>query len=66
MNIVQPADKYGVKKFVGVSSGGALSKEITSDEISSENDTPQLVSPYAISKFATEKYLDIYSKKCEF
>ncbi len=66
MNLIQLAGKYGVKIFIGVSSGGALSKEIVGDEKSCENDMPQLVSPYAIAKFSMEKFLDVYSQKFGF
>lgn len=58
--------KYPISNFIYISSGGALSKDISEEEASSENDEPQLVSPYAITKFAGEKYLSIYSKEYGF
>ena len=66
MNLMLLAGQYGVRNFITVSSGGALSKEIVGDEKSSETDMPQLVSPYAIAKFSCEKYLDIYAQKFGF
>ena len=63
MNLIQLAGEYGVRSFVSVSSGGALSKEIIGDQKSCEGDMSQLVSPYAIAKFSNEKYLAIYAQK---
>ena len=62
LNLLKISGKYNVKNFIYVSSGGALSKEISDNETSSETDMPQLMSPYAINKFSGEKYLEIYSK----
>lgn len=66
LNLLDLAYKYNVKKFITVSSGGALSKKIIGDEKSKETDMPQLVSPYAMTKFATEKYINIYAQKYSF
>lgn len=66
VNLLNLVNKYPIKNFIYVSSGGALSKEILGNEKSTEIDTPQLVSPYAITKFAGEKYLSIYSKEYNF
>ena len=66
LNILKCIKTYKIDHFIGISSGGALSKEIKEDEKSCESDTPQLLSPYAISKFALENYLKIYSSKYDF
>lgn len=66
LNLIKLAHKHNVNKFITISSGGALSKEIIGNEKSKEENMPQLVSPYAITKFATEKYLSIYSQKYNF
>ncbi|MGL5042999.1 MAG: NAD-dependent epimerase/dehydratase family protein [Culicoidibacterales bacterium] len=66
-NLIKLAHKYGVKKFISASSGGALSKEITiNGEKSKEEDIPQLISPYAITKYASEKYLKLYANMYGF
>ncbi|WP_239257196.1 SDR family NAD(P)-dependent oxidoreductase [Listeria ilorinensis] len=58
--------KHPIDNFIYVSSGGALSKEISGTEKSKEEDRPQLISPYAITKYAGEKYLAVYSKLFDF
>ncbi|WP_099224791.1 SDR family NAD(P)-dependent oxidoreductase [Listeria costaricensis] len=58
--------KHPIDNFIYVSSGGALSKEISSNEKSKEEDRPQLISPYAITKYAGEKYLAVYSQLFQF
>lgn len=66
LNILKCIKNHRIEHFIGISSGGALSKEITGNEKSSESDIPQLLSPYAISKFALENYLKIYSNEYNF
>lgn len=66
MNLIKLANKFRIKHFISVSSGGALSKVIVGNEKSREDDFPQLVSPYAINKFSSEKYLELYAKEYDF
>lgn len=59
LHLLHLSVKYGVHKFIYISSGGALAGE--TDEIpTSEDVEPQLISPYAISKYVMEKYLHFY------
>lgn len=60
LNVLNLCVKYGVKRFIGVSSGGALAGEHAPIP-TQESDEPSLISPYAISKFVGEKYLHFYS-----
>lgn len=62
LNLIEMTRTHKIENFIYISSGGALSKEITGDEISVEDDYPQLSSPYAVTKFAGENYIKIYSK----
>ncbi|MFV0502776.1 MAG: SDR family NAD(P)-dependent oxidoreductase [Lachnospirales bacterium] len=66
LNLINLCKEFSIKKFLYVSSGGALSKEIVGNEKSKESDSPQLISPYAINKYAGEKYIEIYSKIYNF
>ncbi|MBC1474397.1 SDR family NAD(P)-dependent oxidoreductase [Listeria grandensis] len=66
LNLLMLTKQYPIEKFIYISSGGALSKDIQGEEKSKESDTPQLVSPYAITKFAGEKYVELYSKLNKF
>ncbi len=62
LNVIEGCRDGSVKKFIFVSSGGVLSKEITGAERSRESDAPQLKSPYGITKYAGEKYVAIYAE----
>lgn len=55
-----------VRKFIHISSGGALSKEITGPDASRETDAPQLMSPYAVTKYAGEAYVALYAGLCGY
>lgn len=66
LNLIMLACEFKIERFIYVSSGGALSKEIIGDEKSCEYDKPQLESPYAITKYMGEMYLNIYSKLYDF
>lgn len=60
LNVLQSCHRYGVKKFIFASSGGALagdSKEVPTTETS----PPKLTSPYALTKYMGEKYLEFFS-----
>jgi len=61
LNILENCREIGVKKFIFVSSGGAIYGDtdiIPTPEINSEN--PE--SPYGIAKLTVEKYLYFYKK----
>ncbi|MGB8956001.1 MAG: NAD-dependent epimerase/dehydratase family protein [Tumebacillaceae bacterium] len=60
LNVLNLCVKYEVKRFIGVSSGGALAGE-NAPIPTKETDEPSLISPYAISKYVGEKYLNFYS-----
>ena len=59
LNLLEPARKYGVEKFIFISSGGAIYGE-ASEYPTSEGYPPQPLSPYAVSKFSSEHYLEYY------
>lgn len=59
LNILEACRANGVKKFIFISSGGALAGD--ADVIPTpENVSPVMISPYAIHKFLGEKYLHFY------
>lgn len=61
LNVLQASLDSGVKKFIYVSSGGALAGD--ADIIpTNESVPPKLLSPYAVSKYAGELYLRVFSK----
>lgn len=59
INILQNAVKYGVKKFMFASTGGAVYGEQDYFPADEKHDTKPK-SPYGISKLAVEKYLYFY------
>ncbi|MBU3918386.1 SDR family oxidoreductase [Patescibacteria group bacterium] len=61
LNILENCRKFGVKKIVFTSTGGALYGD--AEKIPTPEDYPVFpLSPYAIAKLSTEKYLDYYYK----
>jgi UDP-glucose 4-epimerase len=54
--------KYGVKKVVYPSSGGAVYGNAL-EEIASETTQPRPVSPYAVTKLTVEEYLHFYKRQ---
>jgi len=61
LNLLQNSVKYGVKKFMFASTGGAVYGE--QDYFpADENHKQQPLSPYGISKLAVEKYLYFYKE----
>ncbi len=59
LNLLENSVRYGVKKFIFISTGGAVYGE--ADTIPTTEDTlPRPLSPYAISKFTSENYLRYY------
>lgn len=60
--LLQKSVKYGVKKFIFSSTGGA----IYGDNVNiptSEEELPNPISPYGIAKLSVERYLDFFSKE---
>jgi len=58
LNLLKIAEKFGVKKIIFASTGGAIYGE-TDDLPTPENHFPDPKSPYGIAKFCFEKYLEI-------
>jgi UDP-glucose 4-epimerase len=59
LNLLQNAVKHEVKKFIFISSGGAIYGE-ASQYPTSEEYPPTPLSPYAVSKYVSEYYLNYY------
>jgi UDP-glucose 4-epimerase len=59
INLLECCVRYGVRKVVFISSGGAVYGE-TGNEAAGESLEPRPLSPYAITKFASENYLRFY------
>lgn len=59
LNLLQNAVKYNIKKFIFISSGGAVYGD-AAEYPTSEQYPPVPLSPYAISKFVSEYYLNYY------
>ena len=61
INLLENSVKYGVKKFIFASSGGAIYGE-QKDFPAGEEHQQFPLSPYGVSKLAGEKYIHYYSK----
>ncbi len=59
INLLEAARRYGTKKVIFISSGGAIYGEAT-EYPTSEDYPPQPLSPYAIAKAVSENYLVFY------
>ncbi len=59
INLLENSVKYGVKKVIFISTGGAVYGE-TENIPTSEGETPRPLSPYAITKYTSEQYLRFY------
>ena len=59
VNLLENAVKYGVKKVIFISSGGAI-YGAASEYPTSETYQPIPLSPYAVSKYSSEHYLAYY------
>ncbi|HOB15758.1 MAG TPA: NAD-dependent epimerase/dehydratase family protein [Defluviitoga sp.] len=62
LNILSLSSKYGVKKIIFSSSGGAIYGE-NAPIPTTEDFCPNPISPYAISKLACEHYIKFFSKE---
>ena len=60
LNLLEMSKKYGVKKFIFASTGGAIYGD-TDNRPTPENELPKPVSPYGIAKFSVENYLHYYN-----
>lgn len=59
LRLLELAKRYGTRKVIFSSTGGAIYGEAT-EVPTGETYTPEPVSPYAISKFSAEKYIKFY------
>ena len=59
LNLLKLSIKYKIKKFIFISSGGAIYGE-ASQYPTMEDYPPRPLSPYAVSKYASEYYLNYY------
>jgi len=59
LNLLELSVKYKLKKFINISSGGAIYGE-ASQYPTSEDYPPRPLSPYAVSKYVSEYYLNYY------
>ena len=60
INLLQLSLKYGVKKFIFASSGGAIYGESEKRPIN-EDYAPHPFSPYGVSKLSLEEYIRVFS-----
>lgn len=61
LNLLKLSVKYGIKKFIFSSTGGAIYGD-NAPIPTAEDYCPHPISPYAISKLACEKYIEFYSQ----
>jgi len=59
LNLLEASVKYGVRKFIFISSGGAI-YGAASEYPTTENYPPRPLSPYGVSKYTSELYLAYY------
>ncbi len=63
LNILSLSVKYGIKKIIFSSSGGAIYGENAPPIPTTEEFSPNPISPYAISKLACEHYIRFFFKR---
>ncbi len=61
LNVIENSVKYGVKKLIYASTGGALYGEVE-NQPANEDHLISPISNYAASKYAVEFYLSVYAK----
>ena len=65
LNLLRLSAKYGAKKFVYISSGGAMYGEPDPGQLPVKESAPvQPLSPYGASKQALEAWLGVYQRTC--
>lgn len=62
LNVLESCVRHGVRRFVMVSSGGAVYGDVR-QRPTSEDVAPQPLSPYAIHKLTGERYLEFYRRE---
>lgn len=62
LNLLECSVKYGVRRFIFISSGGAIYGEMGMQPFTEEH-IPVPTSPYAISKLVSERYLAFYRRQ---
>ena len=62
LNVLQSCVRHGVRRFVMISTGGAIYGDVD-QRPTSEEVTPQPLSPYAIHKLTGERYLEFYRQQ---
>ncbi|WP_292589967.1 MULTISPECIES: NAD-dependent epimerase/dehydratase family protein [unclassified Mesotoga] len=63
LRLLKIAAKYGVKKVVFSSTGGAIYGDEVKKIPTDEEELPKPLSPYGIAKFSTENYLRFFSNE---
>ncbi|AIY87782.1 MULTISPECIES: SDR family oxidoreductase [unclassified Thermotoga] len=61
--LLEKSIKYGVKKFIFSSTGGAIYGENVKVFPTPETETPHPISPYGIAKYSTEMYLEFFARE---
>ena len=61
LNILQACKKYGTRKVIFISTGGAIYGD-ADVRPTPESFTPEMITPYALTKYTSEKYLAMYNK----
>jgi UDP-glucose 4-epimerase len=61
--LLEKSIKYGVKKFIFSSTGGAIYGENVKVFPTPETETPHPISPYGIAKYSIEMYLEFFARE---
>ncbi|PLV56641.1 SDR family oxidoreductase [Thermotoga sp. SG1] len=61
--LLEKSVKYGVKKFIFSSTGGAIYGENVKVFPTPETEIPHPISPYGIAKYSVEMYLDFFARE---
>ncbi|PLV59228.1 SDR family oxidoreductase [Thermotoga sp. KOL6] len=63
LTLLEKSVKYGVKKFIFSSTGGAIYGENVRTFPTPETEVPCPISPYGIAKYSVEMYLDFFARE---
>lgn len=63
VQLLEQSISVGIKKFIFISSGGAVYGAVAEHKKANETDAPLPVSPYGIGKLGTEYYLAYFNRK---